>query len=109
VFDFFGWDVGMSGYALLVLFAGAIVIGTIPQFIGRSTYAPVEWAVTSIAALVGGWLGSESVGTFSTWGWSFEGLYIVPALIGGVLLAAIVDVTFRLLTGGTYVHEPRPV
>lgn len=109
MFDLFGWDVGMSGVALLLLFVGAIVIGTIPQFIGRSTAAPVEWALTSIAALVGGWLGSESLGTFSTWGWSFEGLYILPALIGGVLFAGVVDVIFRLMTGGTYVGEPRPV
>jgi len=106
--DLFGWNVGMGGYGLLLLFGGAILIGAIAQFIGE-TRTGYEWVVAGIAALIGGWLGSEAFGTLSTWGADVESLYLLPALIGGVVVGGVVDVVVRTLTGGSYVHHPRPI
>lgn len=106
--DLFGWDVGMSGLAVILLVAGAIVIGAIPLFIGEARTG-YEWLATAAAALLGGWLGSEAFGGISTFGPAFEGLYLVTALIGGVVLGAVVDVLVRYVSGGRYTHAPRPI
>jgi hypothetical protein len=37
-----------------------------------------------------------------------EGLYLVPALIGAVILGVVVDAFLRYGTGGTYL-APRPI
>ena len=106
--DLFGWDVGMSMLAALLLVVGALVIGVIPQFIGDVTVG-WEWAGTALVALVGGYLGSEALGTLSTWGPVFEGLYLLPALIGAVILGVVIDAVLRYLTKGSYVHSARPI
>jgi uncharacterized membrane protein YeaQ/YmgE (transglycosylase-associated protein family) len=107
--DLLGWNVGMSGVAAIVLLTASILIGAIPQFIGEPRLA-YEWVVTAIGVLVGGWLGSEAFGAASTWGPVWDGLYIVPALIGGLVVGAIVDAAVRYLSGGSYTHHaPTPI
>lgn len=106
--DLFGWNVGMSALAAMLLVLGALILGIVPQFIGEATIG-YEWVFTAVALAVGGWLGSEALGALSTWGPAFEGLYVLPALIGGVVLGALVDAVTRYVSGGTYVHEPRPI
>ena len=103
-----GWEIGMGGAGLLMLVGGALVLGLIVQLIGE-TRTGFEWLVAGIAAVIGGWLGSESFGTASTWGLLFDGLYVLPALIGGVVLGGLVDIVVRTMTGGSYVHHPRPI
>lgn len=102
------WNIGMGGAGLLLLVGGALVLGLIVQLIGE-TRTGYEWLVAGIFAVVGGWLGSESFGTASTWGPVVDSLYVLPALIGGVVLGGIVDVVVRTMTGGSYVHHPRPI
>jgi hypothetical protein len=106
--ELFGWDIGMSAMAALLLVVGALAIGVAAHVIGDVTVG-YEWAITGVAALIGGYLGSEAFGTVSTFGVAFEGLYIVPALIGGLVLGAVVDVITRYATQGTYTHHPRPI
>lgn len=108
MFDLFGWDIGMSGYAALLLVVGAIVLGALPQFIGDPEIG-YEFVFPMVGALIGGWLGSEALGSLSTWGPVFEGLYVLPALIGAIVIGGIVDLAVRYTTGGSYVHEPRPI
>jgi uncharacterized membrane protein YeaQ/YmgE (transglycosylase-associated protein family) len=105
--ELFGWNVGMSLGAALVLVVGAAVIGVIAEYVGRVGIG-YEWIFAVVGALVGGWLGSEAFGTLSTWGPVFDGMYILPALIGGLILSGLVDVAVRLFTGGSYL-EPRPI
>jgi uncharacterized membrane protein YeaQ/YmgE (transglycosylase-associated protein family) len=105
--DLFGWNVGMTGVAALMLVLGALILGAIAQIIGRVVVG-YEWIFTALAALVGGWIGSEALGTLSTWGPVFDDLYILPALIGGIVLGGLVDVIVRRSTGGAY-FEPRPI
>ena len=106
--DLYGWDVGMSTLAAFALFGIAAVIGIASYFIGE-VRAWYEGVLTGLAALIGGYIGSESLASASTWGWEFEGLFIVPAVIGALIVGGIVDVIVRNLTGGTYRPEPRPI
>lgn len=106
--ELIGWGVGMSAYAAILLVLGAILLGTIAHFIGEVRTA-WEGPIVAVAALIGGYLGSEAFGTFSTWGYEFEGLYVLPALIVGVLFGVVADVTVRFLTEGSYVARPRPI
>jgi uncharacterized membrane protein YeaQ/YmgE (transglycosylase-associated protein family) len=106
--DLFGWDVGMSGWAVLLLVGGAIVIGAIAHLVGE-VRTGWEGPIAAVAALVGGYIGSEALGTFSTWGVVFQGLYILPALIGAVVLGVAVDAIVRYATHGSYVHASRPI
>jgi uncharacterized membrane protein YeaQ/YmgE (transglycosylase-associated protein family) len=108
VLDLFGWDVGMSAYAAILLVAGAILIGVAAHFIGE-VMTGWEGPTAAVAALIGGYVGSEALGTLSTWGYAFEGLYVVPAIIGGILLGVVVDAVVRYSTHGSYVHHARPI
>ena len=106
--ELIGWDVGMSTLAAVLLVVGALVIGVVAHFIGDVT-VPFEWAVTGIFALVGGYLGSEAFGSLSTWGPAIDGLYIVPAIIGAIVLGGIADAVVRFWTQGSYTREMRPI
>lgn len=106
--ELFGWDIGITAWAALALVVGALVIGFVAQYIGEVTVG-YEWSLTTLAALAGGWLGSEAFGAASAWGPEWEGLYVLPAVIGAVLLAAVVDLLVRSLSGGSLTHHQRPV
>ena len=106
--ELFSWNIGMGGVGLLLLVGGALLLGLIVQLIGE-TRTGYEWLVAGIFAVVGGWLGSESLGSTSTWGIFVDGLYLLPALMGGIVVGGIVDVMVRTMTGGSYVHHPRPI
>lgn len=106
--ELLGWNVGMSLVAALGLVIAALAIGVIAQFIG-DVRVGYEWVATSAAAVIGGYLGSEALGQMSTVGPAFEGLYIVPAFIGALIVGAAVDAVFRYTTHGSYTHEARPV
>jgi len=36
-------------------------------------------------------------------------MFIVPALIGAVVVGFVVDLVVRFVTGGSLVHHPRPI
>jgi uncharacterized membrane protein YeaQ/YmgE (transglycosylase-associated protein family) len=105
--ELIGWNVGMTATAAILLVLGAAILGAVAQLIGRVEVG-YEWIFTAVAALVGGWFGSEAFGTLSAWGPVFEDLYILPALMGGVVLGGVVDIVVRRSTGGHYL-EPRPI
>jgi hypothetical protein len=106
--EILGWNVGMSGVAAIVLVLGAIAVGVVAQLLGDVTTG-WEGVIAGIAAGVGGWLGSEAFGTLSTWGYAFDGLYVLPALVGGVVLGFVIDAMVRYSTQGSYVHHARPI
>ena len=106
--DLYGWDVGMTGAAVALLFGTAIVIGAVVQNIGKASF-DYEWVLTAVVAFVGGWLGSEAFAAASTWGPEWQGMYLVPAFIGAIVLSGLVAVAIRYINGGTQVSHPRPI
>jgi len=84
----------MGIWAVLLLVAVAVVIGIAAQVIGQAG-SQFEWVVAAIAAGVGGFVASEWLGAASTWGPELDGMFILPALIGAIVVAAIVDFVFR--------------
>ena len=82
----------------LILVLGALVIGIAYQFMGEPT-SDFEWVVGAVAALVGGFAASEYLGTVSTQGPEFDGLYMLPALVGGIVVSGVLVGVIRLARG----------
>jgi len=106
--DLFGWDIGMSALAAVLLVLGAIVLGAIAHFVGERRTG-FEGPIVAVAALIGGYLGSEAFAAYSTWGFAFEGLYVLPALIGAVILAVVVDAIVLFVARDTTAGHARPI
>ncbi|MBN9391391.1 MAG: hypothetical protein J0I20_25395 [Chloroflexi bacterium] len=85
---------GIWGYLIIV--AGALAIGLIAQFIGKAP-TMYDWLITAFFAGVAAWVASELLGSVSTWGPEVDGLFVLPALIGGVVVGALVDGGERLV------------
>lgn len=108
MFDLFGWDIGMSLLAAVLLIAAALVIAGLASLVGEVRMRG-EWVLTAVAALVGGWIGSESLAGASTWGPEFEGWFVLPSLLAAVVVGLVVDAITRYMTEGSYVAHPRPI
>ena len=90
---------------MLVLAAGAVVFGGAAQFIGRAGTG-YEWLATAIAAVIGGLVASEFIVGWQAFEPVWDGLALVPALVGGLVGGTLVEVATRYLTGGTYSGRP---
>jgi uncharacterized membrane protein YeaQ/YmgE (transglycosylase-associated protein family) len=92
----------------LVLLAGALLFGVIAQFVGEARTG-YEWLVDAIAAALGAVIASEFIISARTFEPVWDGLAIVPALIGGLVLGIVVELATRYLTGGRYTTRPMAV
>lgn len=99
----FTFDLGLGGWAVLI--AGSLVFGAVLQFIG-TTETGWEWLVDGVAAFIGALVCSEFVIAWQAFEPVWEGLAIVPALIGGLAVGIVVEVATRRVTGGTYTGRP---
>lgn len=99
-------NLGLGGW--LVLLAGALLFGVIAQFIGE-TRTGYEWFVDGVAAALGAVIASEFIISARTWEPVWDGLAIVPAVIGGVALGVVVELATRYLTGGRYTTHPAAI
>ena len=97
---------GIGGW--LVVLAGALLFGVIAQFIGEARTG-FEWLVDSVAAAIGAIIASEFIISARTFEPVWDGLAIVPALIGGLVLGVLVELATRYLTGGRYTTRPMAV
>ena len=84
----------MGGLALMLVIVAGIVLGVVVQMIGvtRSGY---DGLITGIAVVGGAIVAGQWLGGVSTWGPQFDGLYLLPALIGGIVLGVIADFAVR--------------
>lgn len=89
----------------LALIVGAIVFGVVAQFVGE-TRTGYEWFVDAVGVGIGALVASEFIIGWQAFEPVFDGLALVPALIGGLVVGLIVEVTTRLVTGGTYTGHP---
>jgi uncharacterized membrane protein YeaQ/YmgE (transglycosylase-associated protein family) len=90
--------VTLGPWAAIIMIAGALVLGFVAQMYGK-THWTYEWLVTGMAAVIGAFVASEYLGTFSAYGPQFDGLALVPALIGAVVLASIAALVTRMTVG----------
>ena len=105
--DILGFEIGMTWLGVAALAIGAIVLGIVGQWFG-TVGTRFEWVPDAIAAFVGGFIASEALGSLSTWGWQWEGIYVVPALIGAIVLTVLVDAVVRWGTGGSFSGRAHP-
>ena len=94
---------GFGGWVVLVV--GALIFGAAAQFIGE-TRTGYEWLIDAIAAGIGAVIASEFIIGWQAFEPVWDGLALVPALIGGLVLGVAVEVVTRLATGGTYTGHP---
>jgi uncharacterized membrane protein YeaQ/YmgE (transglycosylase-associated protein family) len=100
----FTFTLGLGAW--LALIVAAVLFGVIAQFIGE-TRTGYEWLVDGIAFAIGAIVASEFVIAFQTFEPVWDGLALVPALIGGLVLGIAVELVTRVSTGGRYTtHQP---
>ena len=99
----FAINLGVVGLGALIL--GALVFGVVAQFIGE-TRTGYEWLVDAIAAGLGALAASEFIVGWRAIEPVFDGLALLPAVIGGLVVGLIVEVVTRTVTGGTYTGRP---
>ncbi len=83
---------GIAGMLLLV--AGSICMALLARQVGKSHFAG-ESTVTAFGAALGGFVTSGLVASTDTPGWTFDGLMLLPALIGALTCAGIVEAIGR--------------
>jgi uncharacterized membrane protein YeaQ/YmgE (transglycosylase-associated protein family) len=92
---------GLGGWVVLVV--GALIFGAAAQLIGE-TRTGFEWLVDAVAFGIGALVASEFIVAFQDAGPVFDGLALVPALIGGLVVGLVIEVAARFTTGGSYTH-----
>ena len=92
---------GIGGWLAVV--AGALVVGVVVQFIGE-TRTGFEWLVVGIAAGAGAIFASEFIVGWRSFEPVADGLALIPALIGGLVVGSVVELATRHVTGGSYVR-----
>ena len=83
------------------------LFGVAMQVIGEPT-SDFEWMLDGVAAFVGAIVASEFIVAWQAFGPVVDGLALVPALIGGLVLGGLVTVVARV-AGGTFGHTSAPV
>ena len=92
---------GLWGWIAVIV--GALVFGVLAQFIGE-TRIGYEWLIDSIAAGIGAIVASEFIVAWQAMGPVVDGLALVPALVGGLVVGLAVEIATRYFTGGHYTH-----
>jgi hypothetical protein len=99
----FGISIGLGGLTVLVV--GAVLVGLGTYLVGEVDNA-WQWLVTGAAAFIGAFVASEWIVGFRGFEPVWDGLALVPALGGGLVVGGIVDFAVRLLMGPTTTHRP---
>jgi hypothetical protein len=100
----FAITMGWAGIALIV--AGALVIGVGIELYSESASA-FEWVATAIAALIGAVVASEFIVGLRDFGPVWDGVALVPALAGGLIVGLGTAFVMRLVGNRSYTaHGP---
>jgi uncharacterized membrane protein YeaQ/YmgE (transglycosylase-associated protein family) len=99
----FAIALGFGGWILLIV--GALAFGGVAQLVSQ-TRTGYEWLVDAIAAGIGALVASEFIVAWRTFEPTWDGLALVPALLGGIVVGLVVEVATRVMTGGTYSSRP---
>ena len=99
----FAIGLGLGGWVILIV--GALAFGVIAQFVGEAR-AGYDRLIDAIAAGIGALFASEFIVAWRTFEPTWDGLALLPALLGGIVVGLVVEVATRYLTGGTYSGRP---
>jgi uncharacterized membrane protein YeaQ/YmgE (transglycosylase-associated protein family) len=102
----FAIDLTLLGWAAVVV--AALAFGLIAQFVGEARLG-YEWLADAVAFAIGAVVASEFVVSLQTVEPVWEGIALLPALIGGLALGVIVEMVTRRATGGTYTGHPASI
>ena len=90
-------DMGFGAFAIVIV--AALILGVLVQMYlnPKSGY---EWLIVGVAASVGAWLASEITWTqwftgITDFGPQFDGLLVIPAVIGGLVIGAVPEFVAR--------------
>ncbi len=95
----FAITLGLGGWIAVIVVA--VVFGAAAQLVGE-TGTGFEWLPAAIAFGIGAVGASEFIVAWRGFEPVFDGLAIVPAVIGGAVAGVVVELATRYLTGGTY-------
>ena len=98
----FAFDLGLAGFALLII--GALVFAVVAPLLGRSV--EFEGVVDALAAFAGAFVASEFVIAWQTIEPVWDGVALIPALIGGLVVGVVADLFVRIVLGGTPSSRP---
>jgi uncharacterized membrane protein YeaQ/YmgE (transglycosylase-associated protein family) len=86
----------MDTWGYVILIVGAVAVGFLVEYAldQRLSYAGL---LAAIGAVIGGFVASEYLGGLSDWGTELYGMRIFPAIIGAVLVAALVMFATRFV------------
>jgi hypothetical protein len=90
-------DMGIGAFAIVVV--AALILGVLVQmYLNPKT--GYEWLIVGVGASVGAWFASEI--TWTQWftgltdlGPQVDGLLVIPAVIGGLLIGTVVEAVAR--------------
>jgi uncharacterized membrane protein YeaQ/YmgE (transglycosylase-associated protein family) len=85
-------------WGAIIMIAASLVLGFAAQMYGK-THWTYEWLITGIAAVAGAFVASEYLGAVSAYGPQFDGLALVPALIGALIFGIAADFVTRMTVG----------
>ena len=91
----FTFALGYLGAAVLIL--GSIAVGILFYLIGDPQFS-YEWVATAVGAFIGGFVASEFVIAFQGWEPVYEGVALIPALVGGLIVGGLVAGATQFLT-----------
>ena len=84
----------MGAWAFLLVVATGVVFGFLSQTFGTRVFR-FEGLITAIGAGLGALAGGRYLESWTTWGPSVDGLYILPAVLGAVFVGGVFDMVMR--------------
>ena len=91
---------GLLAFSSLVVVG--LVVGVAVQFLAKSAIR-YEWLVLAVAIIFGGYFASESLPGSTVfqgikdWGYAFDGMHVIPAAIGAIILGLVADLGMRTI------------
>jgi len=98
----FTFDLGLAGFALLIV--GAVAFAYVAPLFGKSV--EFESVVDAVAAFTGAFVASEFVIAWQAFGPVWDGVALIPALAGGLVVGIVADVVMRIAGAGSPSTRP---
>jgi len=96
------FDLGLAGFVLLIV--GALAFAFVAPLLGKSV--EFEGVVDAVAAFAGAFIASEFVIAWQAFAPVWDGVALIPALAGGLVLGILADVAMRIVGAGTPSSRP---